>query len=60
MNEENNIVEEQEVYVPSPKWKRIIAWILFAIFCVGIVFWLLGIAYPNWIDSAREWLGLKS
>lgn len=53
MNEENNVVEE---YVPSPKWKRVMAWILFGIVCVGIVCWLLSIAYPNWIDATKAWL----
>ena len=53
MNEENNVVEE---YIPSPKWKRVMAWILFGIVCAGIVCWLLSIAYPNWIDSTKEWL----
>ena len=56
MNEEKNITEEQQEYVPSPKWKRIMAWILFVVMCVGIIFWLLGIAYPNWIDTSKEWL----
>ncbi len=53
MNEENEVVQQE--YVPSPKWKRVMAWILFAIMCVGIVFWLLGIAYPTWIDSVKNW-----
>ncbi len=53
MNEENNMTQE---YVPSPKWKRIMAWILLAIVCIGIAFWLVGIAYPNWIESAKQWL----
>ena len=55
MCEEINSTEE--VFEPSPKWKRVLAWVLFVIVCLGIVCWLLGIAYPNWIESAKEWLG---
>ena len=55
MNEEFNNTEE--VFEPSPKWKRIMAWVLFGIVCVGIVCWLLGIAYPHWIESVKEWFG---
>lgn len=58
MNEENEVMQEveNEPYVPSPKWKRVVAWILFGIMVVGIIFWLLGIAYPNWVETVKEWL----
>ena len=56
MSEEHIIMEEQKEYTPSPKWKRVMAWVLFGIMCVGIVCWLLNIAYPNWIESAKQWL----
>ena len=52
-----DIKNTEEVFEPSPKWKRVFAWILFIIVCIGIVFWLLGIAYPTWIDSVKEWFG---
>ena len=57
MNQENfEQAQEKDAYVPSPKWKRVLAWILFSVVCIGIVLWLLGIAYPTWIDSAKAWL----
>lgn len=47
--------EEKEPFVPSPKWKRVFAWILFAIVTIGIVLWLLNIAYPGmqWIKTIK-------
>lgn len=58
MNEENEVMQEsqQELYVPSPKWKRVAAWIMFGIVSVGIILWLLGIAFPTWPDAVKEWL----
>lgn len=44
-----------EPYVPSPKWKRVLAWVLFGIVCVGIILWLLGIARPEWIETVKSW-----
>ena len=47
--------EPEEPYIPSPKWKRIMAWVLFGIVCLGIILWLLGIARPEWIDTVKSW-----
>jgi len=54
MNEENEIIQQE--FVPSPKWKRVLAWIMFAIVCIGIVCWLLGIAFPTWPEAVKDWL----
>ena len=52
-------VEEKEPFVPSSTSKRVFAWILFVIVLLGIVSWLLSIAFPGWIDTVRAWaLGL--
>ena len=48
--------EEKEPYVSSPRWKRVAAWVLFGVVCVGIVLWLLGIANPTWTDDAKLWM----
>ena len=49
--------EEQEtVFVPSPRWKRIGAWILFAIVIVALGTWLVGIAFPGWIEVVKAWV----
>ncbi len=54
MCEENQNVETvNEEYVPSPRWKRVMAWVLFGIMCVAIVLWLLNIAFPTWIDAIK-------
>ena len=34
----------QSEFVPSPKWKRVLAWVLFAS-------WLLNIAVPEWPEK---------
>jgi DNA-directed RNA polymerase subunit beta' len=52
-NEEKNILEEEIVeerppFEPSPRWKRICAWILFVIVMIGTINWLISIAYPQW------------
>ena len=47
--------EPAEPYVLSPKWKRVLAWVLFGIACLGIILWLLGIARPEWIDTVKSW-----
>ena len=49
-------VEEKEPFVPSPRWKRVFAWILFAIVLLGIINWLAGIAFPTWTDTLKQWL----
>lgn len=48
-------VEEKEPFVPSSTSRRVFAWILFAIVFLGIVSWLLSIAYPDWVESVRAW-----
>ncbi len=56
---EESAVEEKEPFVPSPTSKRVFAWILFVIVLLGIVSWLLSIAFPGWIETVRAWaLGL--
>lgn len=69
MNEENKEVVMENVtpedlktdrqtpdFVPSPPWKRALAWVLFGVVAVGIGFWLLGIARPEWTSEAANWL----
>lgn len=61
MTEENrDMVEqegqEEEVFVPSPRWKRIGAWVLFAIVIVSLGTWLVSIAFPEWIAGIKAWL----
>lgn len=41
----------QSEFVPSPKWKRVLAWVLFAIVVLGIASWLLNIAVPEWPEK---------
>lgn len=54
--EELDIREEtKEPFVPSPRWKRVMAWCLFAIVMLGIVFWLLGIAEPHWTEKVLDY-----
>lgn len=56
---EETVVEEKEPFVPSPTSKRVLAWFLFVIVILGIVSWLLSIAFPGWIETVRAWaLGL--
>lgn len=57
-NNKNEIVEEAEKapFEPSPKWKRVLAWVLFIIVVLGIITWLLNMACPEWIDAAKTWL----
>ena len=48
--------KEETPFVPSPTWKRIFAWVLFAVVFISLIFWLLNIAYPNWTASALDWM----
>ena len=41
----------KEEFIPSPKWKRVLAWVLFAIVVLGIASWLLNIAVPEWPEK---------
>ncbi len=43
-------VEEKPPFEPAPLWKRICAWILAAVVFVGVINWLISIAYPQWPD----------
>ena len=56
MESENKITEELQEeklpFEPSPLWKRVGAWILFGIVVLGIINWLVSIAFPNW----PQWL----
>lgn len=47
--------EEKQPFEPSSKSRRIFAWVLFGIVAVGIVFWLLGIADPNWTEKLLDY-----
>lgn len=65
MNEKEDQVAEQEVhaeavpekapFVPSAKWKRVMAWVLFAIVAVGVILWLINIADPNWVGKVLDY-----
>ncbi len=46
---------EKEPFVPSPRWKRVMAWLLFAVVALGIIFWLLDIAEPNWTEKLLDY-----
>ena len=52
VNEEQLPAPEKPEFIPSPKWKRIVAWILFAIVVLGTINWLISIAFPTW----PQWL----
>ena len=56
-NNETEIVETEEKapFTPSPRWKRILAWTLFVIVVLGIITWLLNMAFPEWIDAVKAW-----
>lgn len=47
--------QTQEPFVPSPAWKRAVAWVMFAIVILGVITWLLNIACPQWIDVVKGW-----
>ncbi len=48
--------EEKAPFVPSPKWKRVFAWVLFAIVILAVINWLLGIAIKDWPGAAVDWI----
>ena len=48
-------VTEKTEFVPSPKWKRVLAWVLFVIVILGIICWLLGIAVPDWTEKVLDY-----
>lgn len=55
---EQDLPEEQEKpeFVPSSRWKRIGAWILFGIVILSLGTWLASIAFPNWIETVKSWV----
>ena len=60
---ETEIAEEEEKapFTPSPRWKRVLAWVLAVIVTLGIITWLLNIAFPTWIETVKAWVaGLLS
>ncbi|MDR0889610.1 MAG: hypothetical protein LBM28_03060 [Oscillospiraceae bacterium] len=52
-----DLAEKPTEFIPSPKWKRALAWVMFGIFMVGILLWLLHIAVPDWTTQARAYFG---
>lgn len=54
LEEREVIVEEKPPFEPSPRWKRIGAWVLFAIVILGVINWLVSIAFPNWPQYVME------
>ena len=61
MTEENRDImeqegQEEEVFVPSPRWKRIGAWILFGIVLISLCTWLISIAVPGWTAGVKDWI----
>ena len=46
-------VEEKAPFEPSPRWKRICAWILVVIVVIGVINWLISIAYPQWPEFIK-------
>lgn len=50
---ENEIVEEKPPFEPSPRWKRVCAWIMFSIVVLGVINWLVSIAYPEWPEYVK-------
>ncbi len=47
-NLEEQIPEEKAPFEPSPRWKRVLAWIMAGIVTVGVINWLISIAFPQW------------
>lgn len=48
--------EQLPPFVPAPRRKRVLAWVLFAVVLLGVFFWLLGIARPEWTSEAMAWM----
>lgn len=47
--------KQREEFIPSPKWKRVLAWVLFGIVTLGVITWLLNIAMPDWTERVLEY-----
>lgn len=56
LTEQEPALQEEEVFVPSPRRKRIAAWFLFAIVALSLCTWLVSIAFPDWIDAVVGWV----
>ena len=54
---ETEIVEEEAKapFTPSPRWTRVFAWVLAVIITLGVITWLLNMAFPEWIDAVKLW-----
>ncbi len=50
---EKETVEEKAPFEPSPRWKRICAWVLVSIVVLGVANWLISIAYPQWPEMIK-------
>ena len=50
---DTDLPEEKPSFEPSPRRKRIVAWILCAIVVLGVINWLITIAYPQWPEFIR-------
>ena len=48
---------QEKTFVPSAPWKRVLAWVLFAVVVLGLATWLLNIANPGWIETVKSWFG---
>ena len=48
---------QEKPFVPSAPWKRVLAWVLFAVVVLGLATWLLNIANPGWIETVKGWFG---
>ncbi len=46
-------VEERAPFEPSPRWKRICAWIMVTVVILGVVNWLISIACPQWPEFIK-------
>ena len=51
---EEEFLEETPHFEPAPRWKRIGAWILLVIVILGVINWLISIAYPHWPQYVME------
>lgn len=49
------VEKEEKPFIPNPKPKRILAWVLFAILMLGICCWLVSIAFPDWVETVKAW-----
>ncbi len=47
------LTEERAPFEPAPKWKRICAWIMVTIVVIGVINWLISIAYPQWPEFIK-------